>query len=224
MKVDNFKAYEDFLRDNGIPETINYNRNFTPKYYVIEVMRRGKDNPNLSAVNVHFKNYYIQSIEELHKAMPEIILLCDVMRMRAYGSVNIKDGKQVMINTAQELIRRVGCSDFRRPWKIFNSCSGKYLERDDKKWVIDIDDCVKDGEIIDMDKIERYKSVIFQCSPSYNENVLTHFKTRTGIHLITKPFNRWEYDKKIDEMGLDIEKAKKVVHMNHLTLVYCYSE
>ena len=82
MKVDNFKAYEDFLRDNGIPETINYNRNFTPKYYVIEVMRRGKDNPELPAANYHFRNYYIYSWKDLDKYEEEIKGICNLLNLR----------------------------------------------------------------------------------------------------------------------------------------------
>ena len=58
--VDNFEQYERFLRECKLPEKINYKRNFETKYYVIEIMRRGKDNPDLPAANVHFKNYYIQ--------------------------------------------------------------------------------------------------------------------------------------------------------------------
>ena len=61
--VDNFEQYKEYLRKNGFPEKINYKRNFSTVFYVIEIIRRGKDNPDLPAANVHFKNYFIQSIE-----------------------------------------------------------------------------------------------------------------------------------------------------------------
>ena len=62
-------------------------------YFVIELMRRGKDNPDMPAANYHFKNYYIRKPEDLDKYKQEIIDLCNIFRMRAYASVNYKSFK-----------------------------------------------------------------------------------------------------------------------------------
>lgn len=215
--VNNFQRYKEFLRSCGVPEKVNITHLKAVKYYVIELMRRGKDNPDMPAANVHFKNYYIYSLEDIDKYMKEIIVLCTVLNMRAYASVNVKDSESVMLATAQELIRRISCKDYRKPWAIFESCSGKYLERADKKWVIDIDDVSENGRIVDQDTIDKYVKAIHSLSEN-NNNIITIFPTNSGVHLLTKPFNRYEYDHIAKREGL--KKADDIVHANHLTLLY----
>ncbi len=41
--------------------------------YLILLVRRGKDHPNLPAANYTFKEYYIDSIEKFKKLQPEIM-------------------------------------------------------------------------------------------------------------------------------------------------------
>ena len=216
--VNNFQRYKEFLRSCGVPEKVNITHLKAVKYYVIELMRRGKDNPDMPAANVHFKNYYIYSLEDIDKYMKEIIVLCTVLNMRAYASVNVKDSESVMLATAQEIIRRVSCKDYRKPWAIFESCSGKYLERTDKKWVIDIDDVSENGIIVDNDTVKKYEDVIRSLSDNEEDNILREFVTNSGIHLITTPFNRYEYDHIANRKGL--KKSDDIVHANHLTLLY----
>lgn len=178
-------------------------------YFVIELLRRGKDHPDTPAANYHFKNYYIRKPEDLDKYAEEIIKICDLLGLRAYASVNYKSFKQVTLNTIAELAHRVTYNDYNKSYAVFESCSGSYCNPKNKRWIIDIDNCSdKDVNVI--------KYVINdRCKPDGNK-ILYQFPTKSGIHLITTPFNRMEFENHIRYLTSDKPEIKK----NHLTLLY----
>lgn len=130
--TDNFNLIQPFLQ---LPQEEGGDA-----YYTIELIRRGKDNPDLPAANYHFKNYYIDTIRKFEKVQDEIRLLCDMMQLRAYISVNRKSFRRVTINTIATMAERMTQDDFRRPYAVFESCSGKDVSPDDKLYLVDIDE------------------------------------------------------------------------------------
>ena len=158
--TDNFERYNHLINLNGgLPD--NNEHGNLDKYYVIELMRRGKDNPDLPAANYHFRNYYIYSWRDLDKYEREIKDICDLLNLRAYCSVNYKLMSQVALDTMAESARRIAAHDYKKFYSIFESCSGKYVDRSNARWVVDIDeygdiskesffqpymDVIKDGE------------------------------------------------------------------------------
>ena len=121
--TDNFNRFREFMQ---LPE-----QEGGDAYYVIELVRRGKDCPDLPAANYHFKNYYIDTLAKYDKVQDEIRLLCRTLRLRAYASVCRKSFRRVTMNTLAEMARRAALDDFRRPDRIFASCSGEYVDKDD---------------------------------------------------------------------------------------------
>ena len=204
--TDNFNIYRDYIDEQFKSSILPEN----DTYFVVELLRRGKDNPNMPAVNYHFKNYYIRKVEDLDKYENEIKLLCDTMRLRAYVSVNYKSFKQVTLNTLAELSRRVANSDFKKNYNVYESCSGNYANSRCRRWVVDLDDCKMDDSFVTC--IENY---IRDCDPFGTNKIITKIPTRSGVHLITKPFNIKQFFDKC-EIHTEIPEIKK----NHLTLLY----
>ena len=204
--TNNFILYKQFITE----KFNNTELQEGDAYFVIELMRRGKDNPDLPAANYHFKNYYIRKPEDLDKYENEIKTLCEVMRLRAYASVNIKSFKQVSLDTMAELARRIANNDFKKNYNIYESCSGSYCHSGDKHWVVDCDDC-KIGDAF-VNCIEEY---IRDCEPFGMDKIITRIPTRSGVHLITNPFNRKQFTDKC-KIHTEIPDIKK----NHLTLLY----
>lgn len=205
--TDNFTNFRSFMQ---LPETEGGDA-----YYVIELVRRGKGCPDLPAANYHFRNYYIDSLAKYDKVQDEIRLLCRTLRLRAYVSVCRKSFRGVTMNAIAEMSHRAALDDFRRPYAIFESCSGKYASKDDKHWVVDID-----GD--DMYLAETTAAICetyinLSCKPEGDKVILT-LPTRSGIHLITRPFDLQEFNR------LCIERARFVavpeVKKNHLTLLF----
>jgi hypothetical protein len=204
--TDNFNAYKQFITEkwsySDLPEG--------DSYFVVELIRRGKDSPELSAANYHFKNYYIRKPEDLDKYEQEIKSLCEMLHLRAYASVNIKSFKQVSLDTMAELARRIATNDYKKNYDIFESCSGQYCHSGDKQWVIDLDDCKLHDEYP-----ETVKELINYCKPD-GDKIVTEFPTKSGVHIITLPFDRKQFTelcKKYYIYNVDIKK-------NHLTLLY----
>lgn len=201
--TDNFELYKAFISKKFVNTTLPED----DSYFVIELMRRGKDNPNMPAANYHFKNYYIRKSEDLDKYENEIKTLCEVMRLRAYASINIKSFKQVSLDTMAELARRIANNDYKKNYAVFESCSGQYCHSGDKQWVVDCDNCVLHDEYT-----EKIKELVNICKPD-GDKIVTEFPTKSGVHIITTPFDRQQFIELCEQYHIDIKK-------NHLTLLY----
>lgn len=207
--TDNFNLYRQLITEvyGGLPDT-NEKGNLD-KYFVIELMRRGKDNPDMSAANYHFRNYYIYSWKDLDKYEKEIKDVCTLLKLRAYCSVNYKKMSQVALNTLSESARRIAAHDYKKFYNIFESCSGKYSDKGNSVWVVDID---KEN----LDSINVIKHYINEAKPINTEKILFEMPTKSGIHLITKGFDLKTFnDNCKNELGYKVDVKK-----NHLTLLY----
>ena len=215
--TDNFQKYRKLIElTGGLPN--NNNKGNLDKYYVIELIRRGKDNPDMPAANYHLKNYYVYSWKDLDKYEWEIKNICNLMNLRAYASVNYKLMSQVALDTMAESARRIAAHDYKKFYSIFESCSGKFTDRGNNLWVVDIDDigdsCVEYAESLLTEYINGIES-------KYDKNVIYSLPTRSGFHLICRPFNLQKFEDGFWENITIMTNIEKVdVKKNHLTLLY----
>ena len=212
--TNNFEKYKQYITEEFKQSVLEEG----DTYYVIELIRRGKDHPNNPAANYHFKNYYIRKPEDIDKYKDEIIGICDLLKLRAYASVNYKSFKQVTLNTIAELAHRVTYNDYNKSYAVFESCSGGYCNPKNKRWIIDIDNCHEDNS-----EVQDIKDIINKACRPVGDKILYQFPTKSGIHLITKPFNRDEFDnimRKAIEVGNFIDMDIPEIKKNHLTLLY----
>ena len=85
------------------------------------------------------KIYYINTLPQLDDNRDEIITLCLMFNARAYISVNYKSYKKVMLATLTEYANRAMNENYKKPYSIYQSCSGKYMDSKNKLWLIDVD-------------------------------------------------------------------------------------
>lgn len=206
--TDNFNNYRKYIQlCGGLPET-NEKGNLD-KYYVVELMRRGKDNPDMPAANYHFKNYYIYSWHDLEKYEEEIKNICNLLRLRAYCSVNYKLMSQVALDALAESARRIAAHDYKKFYNIFESASGKFVDKGNNMWIVDVDDV---DEHFPVGVLTAY---INNMESGYEQNVVYTMPTKSGLHLITHPFNLQKFNE-----GWNKALATVDVKKNHLTLLY----
>lgn len=132
-----------------------------------------------------------------------------MFNLRAYASVNFKSFKQVTLDTMVELSKRIANNDFKKNYNIFESCSSSYLNQTNKKWIVDLD-----GDY-DINKI---KEIINHVKPYDTNKIIDIFKTKSGHHIITTPFDKKEFD--LVFTGVYDTEISPDIKTNHLTLIY----
>ena len=178
-------------------------------YYHLQILRRGKDHPELPAANRVIKAYFICSLESLDYVEDEIKKLCEFFEARAYINLTPKSIKKTTMLQLKYITQRAYEGDFKKIWKSWNTCAGE-IKGEEPKWIIDIDEPT-DGEISEF--------IEYQCEPivkNFNGNIISkiveYIPTKNGYHIITTPFNLQQFKEKYPNID---------VHKNNPTLLYC---
>ena len=209
--TDNFKLIEKYMIEKGIPVSI---KDAGDLFFNIQLVRRGKDHPNLPAANYTFKLYYIDSIEKMNFFKDEIIKCCEIFGLRAYVSVNVKSkelySKYCGFKYAQNSLN----NEFKKPWAVPHHVFGKCNPCGDKVWIVDVDD---------VDKIPNIEveviSTILRCKSNFPNPILLELPTKSGIHVLTRPFNVHDFEtfwRNEHSPYIGVPDIKK----DHITLLY----
>lgn len=198
--IDNFKLINSLL--TFLNEDI---------YYHLQIIRRGKDHPNLPAANRVIKSYFIIDINDLDFYEQEIKDLCKFFGARAYINLAPKSIKKTTMLQIKYLAQRTYEGDFKKIWKSWNTCAGE-IKGEEPRWIVDIDDNSNNYPI--KDKVRHIKNFIEQCKPDVTPlfKVIEDIPTKNGYHLITTPFNLQQFRKEYPDID---------VHKNNPTLLYC---
>lgn len=175
-------------------------------YYHLQILRRGKDHPELPAANRVIKPYFICSLESLDYVEQEIKDLCKFFGARAYINLAPKSIKKTAMLQLKYLAERVYIGDFKKIWKSWNTCAGE-IKGEEPRWVVDIDNPLE--KMIYWWDIKKY--VNEECEP-IGDKTIAIIPTKNGNHLITKPFNLQQFKEKYPDID---------VHKNNPTLLYC---
>ena len=205
--TDNINIMRQYMIDLGIPLMQSYRKDL---YFDVQLVRRGKDNKDMPAANYTFKTYYIDSIELFDKYIDEIKTCCGLFRLRAYISVNAKSKIELSKKTLLKYAEMIATEEFKKPWRLCDSINGG-LDGHEKRWILDVDD-------IDMndDRLKRYCSIVESCESKFEKIIVVCLPTKSGVHIITHPFNGEKFKNICEENNLDVPEIKK----NHITLLY----
>ena len=175
-------------------------------YYHLQIIRRGKDHPNLPAANRTIKAYFITDVNDLNFYKQEIKDLCKFFEARAYINLAPKSIRKTTMLQLKYLAQRTYENDFQKIWKSWNTCAVK-IKGEESRWVVDID-CSLEKMIYWWD-IKEY--INEKCEPVGNK-IISIIPTKNGNHLITSPFNIKQFKEKYPDID---------VHKNNPTLLYC---
>lgn len=179
----------------------------------LQILRRGKDHPDLPAANKLIKSWLVRSAEHLDKIKDEVVFLCEHYKARAYISCAPKSIAKLNALIMRKLADNQYTGNVVNPWHVFNSACGE-LQGVEKRWVVDVD--TKDENMLFL--IERgIERLWIKAHPEYLPDAkaegwrVAKIPTLNGTHLIVRPFNLQEFSKHF----LDVEVKK-----NGLTALY----
>ena len=172
-------------------------------YYYLQILRRGKDHPDMPAANRVIKSYFICSLESLDYVEDEVKKLCEFFGARAYINLAPKSIKKTTMLQLKYLAQRAYEGDFKKIWKSWNTCAGE-IKGEKSRWVVDVDSL---SPVIVKDVI----NCIHHIRPENYDKVKAVIPTKNGFHIISESFNLQQFK----EVYPDID-----VHKNNPTLLY----
>jgi hypothetical protein len=156
-------------------------------FYMIQIIKRRKDNPEMKKGELLIKNFYVPSFEVFDELIPRILRTCEFENGRAYMRPHKRNYKKLGMIVLRHVANLISNN---HNWLIqtaFDSMAGKHHSDPIKKWIIDVDRK-------DFDDDFPYEHVFLEVEKLVNSSGRDHKKivklpTKNGYHLITPPFN-----------------------------------
>lgn len=180
-------------------------------FYFINILKRRKENPEMENGVRVIDNFYIYSIEDLEKYEKRIIEICEKNNARAYINVNKLDVERIAMFTMKKVADLIVQKQFKAIKNVYATVCGQHSSEENKRWIVDIDT----NELPYKEKIvEIINELHIQTKKNYK--ILAEIPTRSGLHLISNPFNLKEFNDRLAKLNIKVD-----VHKNTPTLLYC---
>lgn len=179
----------------------------------LQILRRGKDHPDLPAANKLIRSWLVRSAEHLASLKDEVVFLCEYYKARAYISCAPKSIAKLNTLILRKLADNLYTGNIINPWHVFNSACGEF-QGVEKRWVVDVD--TKDSETV-ADICGTIGMLWIKAHPedagrAYTASwLVSQIPTLNGVHLLVRPFNLHEFGKRFPDVG---------VKKNGLTALY----
>lgn len=168
----------------------------------LQILRRGKDHPDLPAANKLIRSWLVRSAEHLASLKDEVVFLCEHYKARAYISCVPKSIAKLNTLIMRKLADNLHTGNIINPWHVFNSACGE-LPGVEKRWVVDVD--TKDKNELEFVKLEIDRVWVNAHPQDWGKIresawLLAEIPTLNGCHLITPPFNLQEFRKRFPDV------------------------
>jgi len=164
-------------------------------FYYLQILQRKKENPKLGSNSRVIKNYYIRSQEHLIGRYDEIKKLCEVFNARASIRLNKRSFEKVGFKTMENLANTMMNREYSFLMKSYDRACGLLNNEKEKKWILDIDN----EEVSPL-----MMAFIDHDIEPFGSKIYTILNSKSGYHLITKPFNTQKFREKYPD--IDIHK------------------
>ena len=167
-------------------------------FYYLQILQRKKENGVLGSNSRVIKNYYITSKEYLLERYDEIKKLCEFFNARASIRLNKRSFEKIGFKMLENTANSMRNKEYKFLNKSYDRACGQRHDDNYKKWILDIDD----SKWSNQDTAELI-FFIEHLQPLGNK-YLSEIPSKSGLHIITKPFNIEEFNRKYK--GIEIHK------------------
>lgn len=183
-------------------------------FYYLQIIQRKKENPQLGSNSRIIKNYYITSIEYLLDKYDEIKNLCNLFNARASLRLNKRSFERIAFKTLENIANTMQNKEYKHIKNSYDRACGLLHNDKQKKWIIDVDK----NELIWLEQIIISIQICQPCEPYINKIILK-LPTKSGVHLITTPFNVMHFKQILkdrllefnqEEINIDIHKDNPI--------------
>lgn len=124
------------------------------------------------------KSYSFYSTEDLEERYDEIKLLAEIFRARVYIYFTVINDKDIPLKMISKLVTNIESGNNKCKY-VYDSVIGQ-INSKQKIWIVDVDEK-------ELSLKETFKTEINLLEP-LGDKILAEIPTKSGIHLITKPF------------------------------------
>lgn len=192
--IDNFTLINDLL-------------DFSEKgtFYFVQILKRRKENPEMKTGTSVVDNFYFYSSEDLEKLREKIVERCTKHNARAYINLNRLDLEKVAMYTVKQCMEYIIQKDFKSVKNAYATVCGSHHSEAEKRWLIDVD-----AEVLHRkDDIRKIVEDLQKKITKNSYRILAEVPTRSGMHIITNPFNMEEFRKLVPDV--DVQKNSPTV-------------
>lgn len=182
--IDNFDVISNFL---------SFELN---NFYFIQIIKRRKDNPSMDKAQSIKDRFYIYSKEDLFNLKNKIIELCTYHNARAYININPRNTEKIALECLKLIANYIALKDFNAVKNAYISACGQYAFQKNF-WFVDLDEK-------DLDKKEKIIHYLVS-------NFVCEVPSKTGTHIVVKPFNPTEFYKVFPEIQLEKDGALNLI-------------
>lgn len=191
--VDNFKQ---------ISELLDFSEQNT--FYFVQILQRRKENPEMRTGARVINNYYLYTASDLEKLRDKILADCQAYNARAYINLNRLDLQKIALYTLKQIADYLTLGDYKAVKNAYATACGSHHSEKEKRWVIDIDE-----EYLEQKQdVINFVNVLHKSMPKTGYKILAEIPTRTGVHIISNPFNLMDFRNKFI---IDVQKNSPTV-------------
>lgn len=219
-KVNNFNLLAEKLFPNGECEA--------GEFYFVQVLVRGKDGNNVNGNNKNrlVRFYTVRSAEKLLEIEPEVKELCRLHNARAYIHPTPRNDKDVASVMLKDAVKEFTDGNYHMFRRLYSTACGKSFVEGKKLFIVDLDrEQMENPQFVRMgangDAAEYVRWLIRKCRGRGGEDaekVVVKVPTKSGVHLICKPFDVGQMEEHFNLKGIPAPD----VHKNNPTLLFCY--
>lgn len=179
------------------------------RFYLLQIFKRRKDNPDMRKDVVILDNFYISTMEQFDNIEERVKKICQDNNARAYLRLNRRSFKQVALKTLGRVAKMIEDENYEHVKRAYLSCAGEFHKEEDKTWIIDLDRNGESDETYDA----LINSVIFEVQNLIQEtrrdDSMIMIPTKNGLHLICRPFNLSKFRNSFPD--IDVHKDNPVI-------------